>query len=139
MKRYSPLLGRSRQPMMFISVDLPDPEAPMMATNSPARMVRSTSRSTGTVISPAGYSRPRPFSSISGAPVMSAPISESHRRTAHRAAARSASGPVRRLSGHHPVAFRQALDHFGIHPIVQADADLPRLDLAVAGLHPHRL
>ena len=27
--------GTSRQPMMFISVDLPEPEAPMMATKSP--------------------------------------------------------------------------------------------------------
>ncbi len=31
-----PSVGRSRQPRMFISVDLPEPEAPMMATNSPS-------------------------------------------------------------------------------------------------------
>ena len=30
--RYRPRLGRSRQPMMFISVDLPDPDAPITAT-----------------------------------------------------------------------------------------------------------
>ena len=28
--------------MMFISVDLPEPDAPMMATNSPLSMVRLT-------------------------------------------------------------------------------------------------
>ena len=32
---YVPDVGRSRQPRMFISVDLPEPEVPMMATNSP--------------------------------------------------------------------------------------------------------
>src|SRR3954465_10193018 len=34
--RYDPLPGVSRQPIRFISVDLPDPEGPMMATFSPA-------------------------------------------------------------------------------------------------------
>ena len=33
--RYEPLLGVSRQPIRFISVDLPDPDGPMMATYSP--------------------------------------------------------------------------------------------------------
>ena len=30
-----PSVGVSRQPMMFIAVDLPEPDGPMMATNSP--------------------------------------------------------------------------------------------------------
>ncbi len=30
---------------MFMSVDLPDPDAPMMATNSPCSIVRDTPRS----------------------------------------------------------------------------------------------
>ena len=34
-RRSLPLVGRSRQPRMFMSVDLPEPDAPMMATNSP--------------------------------------------------------------------------------------------------------
>ena len=34
----APDVGRSRQPTMFISVDLPEPELPMTATNSPASM-----------------------------------------------------------------------------------------------------
>ncbi len=37
-----PLVGRSRQPRMFISVDLPEPLAPMMATNSPLAMDSET-------------------------------------------------------------------------------------------------
>ena len=37
---------------MFISVDLPEPEAPMMATNSPASMRSDTPRSACTVWSP---------------------------------------------------------------------------------------
>ena len=35
--RYSPALGRSRQPRMPSRVDLPEPEGPMIATFSPAR------------------------------------------------------------------------------------------------------
>ena len=38
--------------MMFIIVDLPEPEAPMMATNSPSRMVSETPRSACTSTSP---------------------------------------------------------------------------------------
>jgi hypothetical protein len=38
-------VGRSRQPMMFISVDLPDPDGPMIATYSPGVMIRSMPRS----------------------------------------------------------------------------------------------
>jgi hypothetical protein len=47
-RRYSPAVGVSKQPMMFISVDLPDPEGPMMEMNSPfpifTEMPRSASR-----------------------------------------------------------------------------------------------
>ncbi len=32
--QYSPVVGVSRQPIRFISVDLPDPEGPIIATNS---------------------------------------------------------------------------------------------------------
>ena len=39
-----PRVGRSRQPMMFIVVDFPEPDAPMIATNSPSRIVSETPR-----------------------------------------------------------------------------------------------
>ena len=38
----SPLVGLSIQPMMFIMVDLPEPEGPMMATHSPLSTCRLT-------------------------------------------------------------------------------------------------
>ena len=37
-----PAVGRSRQPIKFIMVDLPDPEAPTIATNSPFSIRIST-------------------------------------------------------------------------------------------------
>ncbi len=57
LSQYSPWVGVSRQPMRFIIVDLPDPEGPMMATNSPFRMVRSTPRRACTVSEPITYCR----------------------------------------------------------------------------------
>ena len=47
-----PSLGTSRQPMMFIIVDLPDPDGPMMATYSPEVMDRLTPRRACTTASP---------------------------------------------------------------------------------------
>jgi hypothetical protein len=43
--RYSPLVGVSRQPRMFMAVDLPEPLGPITATNSPGMMRRLTPRS----------------------------------------------------------------------------------------------
>ena len=39
----SPAVGRSRAARIFSRVVLPDPDSPMMATNSPASTVKSTS------------------------------------------------------------------------------------------------
>ena len=44
LSQYSPAVGLSRQPMRFISVDFPEPDGPMIATNSFFRMVTSTPR-----------------------------------------------------------------------------------------------
>ena len=38
--------------MMFIAVDLPDPDGPMIATNSPAAIWKDTSSSARTSASP---------------------------------------------------------------------------------------
>ena len=43
-RRYDPLDGVSRQPIRFISVDLPDPDGPMMATYSPRSIEMFTPR-----------------------------------------------------------------------------------------------
>ena len=50
--RYSPLVGVSRQPSVFSKVDFPEPDVPMMVTNSPSRMVNETPRRACTVSSP---------------------------------------------------------------------------------------
>jgi len=50
--RYWPLVGRSRQPSTAIRVDLPEPDEPMMATNSPCAMVRLTPSSACTSVAP---------------------------------------------------------------------------------------
>ena len=42
-----PLVGRSRQPMMFSRVDLPLPDGPINATNSPFSISRSMPFKTG--------------------------------------------------------------------------------------------
>ncbi|KYF92171.1 hypothetical protein BE20_12435 [Sorangium cellulosum] len=51
-RRYRPAVGRSSVPMTFSVVDLPDPEAPMMATISPRESSRETPRSACTSTSP---------------------------------------------------------------------------------------
>ena len=55
--QYSPVFGLSRQPTVFMKVDLPDPEGPMIATSSPARMCRETPRIAWTRTSPILYVR----------------------------------------------------------------------------------
>jgi hypothetical protein len=52
--------------MMFIIVDLPEPEVPMMASDEPCSIVRSTPRSAWTRLSPITYVRVMPRISTSG-------------------------------------------------------------------------
>ena len=52
--------------MMFIAVDLPDPLGPIMATNSPLVMVRSTPPNARTSASPDPYTLVTPDSRIKG-------------------------------------------------------------------------
>ena len=74
--RQEPLLGRSRRPIMFISVDLPQPEGPMIASRSPCPTSSSTPRRTSVVtgagdialadIDQSERGRPRLSSAVSG-------------------------------------------------------------------------
>ena len=50
--RYAPEVGLSRQPSMFIRVDLPEPLAPIRATNSPRWISSETPRTACTGTSP---------------------------------------------------------------------------------------
>jgi len=52
-RTYVPLVGASRQPMMCISVDLPEPDGPMMATICPLSTPRSMPLKACTASSPA--------------------------------------------------------------------------------------
>ncbi|MNC95051.1 hypothetical protein D3C83_120640 [compost metagenome] len=55
-RTYWPLVGRSRQPSTFMKVDLPEPDGPMMATNSPrsiSTLTPSRARTSGASDPPA--------------------------------------------------------------------------------------
>src|SRR6185436_7940952 len=65
---YSPAEGVSRQPMMCIRVDLPEPEGPMIASDSPASTSRSMPRSACTACAPASYTLVTPRSRMTGVP-----------------------------------------------------------------------
>ncbi|CAM5481618.1 hypothetical protein SGRI78S_04638 [Streptomyces griseus subsp. griseus] len=52
----SPSVSVSRPAIVCMSVDLPEPEGPMMAVNSPAANSTSTERSAATCASPLPYS-----------------------------------------------------------------------------------
>ena len=53
--RYEPVVGRSRQPRIPSSVVLPEPDSPMIATNSPSSTAKLTPRSACTSTSPARW------------------------------------------------------------------------------------
>src|SRR2546428_9622111 len=61
---YLPAVGRSRQPMIFISVDFPDPEGPMIATYSPCVTIRSMPERAWISCGPSWYTRVSPCISI---------------------------------------------------------------------------
>ena len=52
LSRYTPWVGTSRQPMMFMQVDLPEPDWPTMATNSPLSIFMVMWSAAFTVVSP---------------------------------------------------------------------------------------
>src|SRR5262245_59637245 len=54
-RKYWPDVGRSRQPAMCMNVDLPEPDGPVTARNSPCSTSRFTPRSARTSISPTTY------------------------------------------------------------------------------------
>src|SRR3972149_1914666 len=51
-REYLPLVGLSRQPRIFIKVDLPEPDCPITATKSPLSMLRETPQRAQTCTSP---------------------------------------------------------------------------------------
>src|SRR5581483_2569447 len=67
---YVPDVGRSRQPRRFISVDLPEPDGPMIATYSPRAMVKVTPRSARTKTVPSAYVFVTSRTSIAAMPLL---------------------------------------------------------------------
>src|SRR6478736_4632110 len=106
---------------MFIKVDLPEPDAPTMATISPASMVRLMSFKTAIVWSPAGNSRRTPESEING------PLMSGSRRRAGLRRSRRRRG-VRR---HDALAHLKSFQHLRLHVVVHADLDVAHLGLVV--------
>ena len=121
---------------MFISVDLPDPDEPMMATNSPCPTVRLTPRSAWTVTSPRMNVRVT-FSILRSVPAIAGLCTASKRGLRSAAAAnptRSRSG--RELGDDDRVArVEVALDDFGETAVVEAQRDVDRDGRALAQ-HP---
>ena len=60
-RKYSPLVGVSKQPMMFIKVVLPEPDGPVIARNSPALTSKLMPLIASTVSEPTSNER---FSSV---------------------------------------------------------------------------
>src|SRR5690606_33647717 len=108
---------------MFMSVDLPDPDAPTMATISPASIVRLMSLRTAMVSSPAGNSRRRSRSSSSAWLTLQP----------HARHALLLLGPSSRLAraGDHAIAGLQAFQDLGLNVVVDTDLDAPTFGLAL--------
>src|SRR3569623_1532529 len=128
---YVPLVCRSRQPMMFISVDLPDPDAPITATKSRASTANDTSRRARTSTSPIWYT----FETVCSSMIATRPSDQA----AH--AARGGRGgrggaPAHGGVGDDRVArLQRPFDHLGQRTVADAGADRDRLQLAPL-VHP---
>src|SRR5581483_6041704 len=112
---------------MFMSVDLPEPEGPTIATLSPASIARSTWLNATKMPSPEGYSRRTPLSSMSGMGVSSVSSQRAARILIHR----RVGSP-----DHHPFPGFEPRQDLRVHMVVDSDADLA-LRLPPLGIHHH--
>src|SRR5579859_5943960 len=111
---------------MFISVDLPEPDEPMMATDSPRSMRSDTPCSTGTSTSPKRYCFVTPSSSRRGSPIAPSedpPEAAAGRLRAGRRRCRSLRvGIETRDFGDERVAgLKLSLDDFGERSVADPD------------------
>src|SRR3954453_10023566 len=121
---------------MFIIVDLPDPDGPMIATSSPSWMSRSTPRRACTVTSPIVYALviPRRLSIVGCPALPAARLGREVAATATRATAATRNAATaradRRRAGaryDRGLALRDAADDLGL--LVVGHADLNRSKL----------
>src|SRR4051812_36590827 len=132
--RYSPRLGTSRQPRMFIRVDLPDPDEPITATYSPADTLSDTPLRACTAVPPPPYVlvTPRRSIRVSAATVGSRELSglaldgESGPAGISRPARTGAGGAAdRALDQLDPVVAGQARGDLGETVTANSDLHLP--------------
>src|SRR5450432_4384065 len=121
---------------MFISVDLPDPDEPMMATKAPLSTVRSTPRKAWTSTESSRKVRSIACSWIAGSAIAGGSAADARRGDPGGARLRRRPGAVRR--GDHPIPDLEAAagdlhvgvvvqpgaDRHGLGPAVQQDPDL---------------
>ena len=120
--------------MTFIKVDLPDPDEPMMAMNSPRATVRLTPCSAWTTLSPSWNDRVRSVM-LTTAPVMPRPLDAQRRRG--RRLGRARSSRDRRGDDDLVSQLEVARLDLGEGLVVEPDGDGHAHQLAVA-LHPDR-
>src|SRR5579859_3676775 len=102
-----------------MSVDLPEPEEPMMATNSPGSIARSTPRSACTSTSPITKVRVT-FSSLrTGSGMLACVPRTSEARQGHR----SAAGGALLADDHLFVCLEIATDDLGEILVIEPDPD----------------
>src|ERR1043165_8869850 len=106
-RKYWPDVGRSRHPAMCMNVDLPEPDGPVTARNSPRSTSRFTPRSARTSTSPTTYVFTRfltemtcgigslPPSSATAAEVAAAEVAAIALLRQQRIAARAGGGSLR--------------------------------------------
>src|SRR5262245_26255975 len=116
---------------MFMSVVLPEPDAPIRATSSPRRIENDTPRKTGTSISPTWYVLVMFSHRISS---MDARVSLDSLLATHPRRSQWVVGLGRNLGNlfaqHHDVAGLQgAADHFGLQAISESDHHVDRVNL----------
>src|SRR4051812_48555694 len=102
-----------------MKVLLPEPDAPITATNSPLPMVSEMPRSARTCTSPITYSFSSARVSTTGGPLLEGPTSLPLRCRARSARAVAAAGD-------HLVVLGQPFDHFAALPVGEPDADVHR-------------
>src|SRR5947208_15767640 len=116
--------------MRCMRVDLPEPDAPMMATNSPASTSRETPARARTSTSPAWYTLVTLSIRMSGAPSITAPLQRAPERRRHVGARRADS-----LGDQRVTLVQVPLGDFGDAAVGDAGAAGDRLRLPVAQ-HP---
>src|SRR3569623_229923 len=120
--------------MMFINVDLPDPDAPITATKSRGSTANDTSRSARTSTSPIWYVFETVFRSMSA----TATLEHAAHATRGRRRGRRRSAATQGRVGHHRVTrLHGALQHLRQRTIADAGADREGLQ-HTALVQPHR-